>query len=260
MENLVFISIALALISIVSGPLGCILLWRRMAFFGDALSHAILFGMSLSIIFKIDMMLGTFIFAIFFAFFLFYFTKSNKSSADTILAIFAHSGIAITLFLGAFYDDVSIELEHMLFGDIEDISKQQLIYLSIGSCISFIWLYKIWKKLLIITINSDLAQVEKINVNSVNMQFAFILSILIVILIHTSGSLLATAMMILPSAVARHISKTPDKMAINSIIVGIICSTVGIITSNYFNCPVGPTIVLSFLASFIALETRSKFH
>src|SRR5579871_6011252 len=105
-------------IALVAGPLGCIVVWRRMAYFGDTLSHAALMGVALGILFGIEPMLGVIVTGVMVGLLLLGLQTQQKVPADTLLGILSHAALSVGLIIVSFLDKVRIDLMGYLFGDI----------------------------------------------------------------------------------------------------------------------------------------------
>jgi zinc transport system permease protein len=236
-------------IAIIAGPLGCFILWKKMSYLGDSISHAALLGVALSILLQIDIIYGAFALAGVYAIILSINYKYHSS--DGIIGIMAHSGLALTLIILSLMRDFRIDLNAILFGNILTVTRSELITIYIAATACFVWLCMIWKPLLITTINTDIALSQNIKTNYINFQFMLMVSLVISMAIKIVGGLLITALLILPASTARSFSATPIQMAIFSSIIGCLSVIIGIITSYIADTPTGPTIVLVALTCFI---------
>jgi ABC-type Mn2+/Zn2+ transport system permease subunit len=97
-------------VALVSGPLGCFVVWRRMAFFGSALSHSALLGVALGFLLGIDLTIGTAAVCVAVALLLVFLERSPTLSGDTLLGILAHGALALGLVALSFLDTVRVDL------------------------------------------------------------------------------------------------------------------------------------------------------
>lgn len=236
-------------IAILSSLIGSFVIWKKMSYFGDSLSHSVLLGVIISIFLKISPIIGAFIMAIIFALSLHKLKKYHES--DTILGILAHSGMALAIIAVSLIDTVKIDVMGYLFGDILAINKDD-IYIIYTICIFvLVWLRLNWQKMLLSCINKELAIAEKINVRNLNLQFTLLIAAIVVASLKFVGGLLITALLILPSSTARNFSSSPLQMILYSLFFGVISVISGIYTSIIIDTPSGPTIILSNLIFFI---------
>jgi zinc transport system permease protein len=238
-------------VAIVAGPLGSFVVWNRMAFFGDSLAHSALLGVSLAFAFNVHHILGIIISASIFSLIIVCLQKNRSYSSDTLLGIVAHSSLALGLVVISFFDSVRIDLMSFLFGDILATNKTDIIIIYTGLIFSLLVLKKIWRPLLLITINHDMAKVEGVNVQHSRFIFMLLMSLLVALSIKVVGILLVTSLLIIPTAAARRFSLTPEKMAVIASIIGCVSVISGLYTSLKIDTPSGPSIVVCALILFL---------
>lgn len=242
-------------IATLSGLLGSVILWKKMSYFGDALSHSALLGLTLSILFGIDTTIGTIIVATIFAY-LFSYNKSSYSS-DTILGIISYSSLAIAIIISS-VSKINIDLMGYLFGDILAIDLTDIYILLISLIITIYWFYKNWSKLILMSISKELLQAEGVNPQKLKLQFTLILAIFVAISFKIVGLFLITAMLIIPAATSLPLSQSPFSMALFSIITGYVSVILGIMSALYFDYPTGPSIILISLFLFAITNLLSR--
>ena len=241
-------------IAIMAGLLGSFVLWKNMAYFGDALSHSALLGITIGILCNINLNIAILLIATVFAI-IFSYNKSNYSS-DTTLGILSYSSLSLAVILAS-SSKINIDLMSYLFGDILAINFTDICYLLLCSIIMAIWFYYNWSKLVLMSISTELLQAEGINIKRLKLSFSIILALFVAISFKIVGVFLITAMLIIPAASSLAISKSPMQMVIHSIIIGCLSVIIGITTAILFDFPTGPSIVLSSLSLFI-LSNISK--
>ncbi len=249
-------------VALVTGPLGCFIVWRRMAYFGDTISHSALLGVALSFLLNINLMLGIFGVAVIVAASLMLLQQRHSLSSDVLLGILSHSTLALGLVIVAFMSWIRVDLMAFLFGDILSVSKQDLLFIYIGGLMVLGMLAYIWRPLLAVTVSEDLARAEGINPTIPRIIFMLLLAIVIAIAMKIIGVLLITALLIIPAATARRFAKTPVAMATIASICGVLAVTAGLFGSLKLDTPSGPSIVVAgliiFLISLIPLYKRSS--
>lgn len=246
-------------IAITAGPLGCFILWKRMAYFGDALSHFSLLGIVFGLLFHINMTVSLLLVAALFAFLLIMLQKKRTLTSDTALSILAHSGLAIGLVVISFLHDIRVDLMAYLFGDILAINNMDIILIYTGMVAVLGWLLTLWRPLLLAAIHEDLAYVQGINVTLVHIQFMLLVAILVALSIKLVGILLVSALLIIPAAAARNFATTPEKMAFFAVIAGVLSVVLGLQSSLKWDTPSGPSIVVSALVIFIFSTVAGKY-
>ena len=238
-------------IAIVTGPLGCLVIWRRLSYFGDTLSHSALLGVTLAYAFSINISLSVFIISGIVALTLLSLQKKTKLAGDSLLGLLAHSTLAIGLVLIGFLSSIRFDLMGLLFGDILAVTLEDIFIIWFGGLIILGILYYIWKSIFAATVNYDLAAAEGMKPDLSNFIFTLLLAGVIAISIKMIGALLITGLLLIPAATARSLSSNPRQMVILSILVGIISVILGLFSSLELNTASGPSIIVAALVLFI---------
>ena len=240
--------IALAL---ASGPLGCFVVWRRMAYFGDATAHAAILGVALSLAFSISVFIGVIVAALAMAFMILS-LSGRMFAVDTLLGVAAHGALALGLVAITFIPGVRVDLSAYLFGDILAVGRVDLLVICMGSALVLLVLWLRWERLLLLTLNVDLAAARGVDTRRESMILVGILAVLVAVAIKIVGALLITAMLIIPAAAARPISRTPEWMAGVAVTAAVIAVVGGLSASFYWDTPTGPSIVVAASVLFAA--------
>ena len=238
-------------IAIVAGPLGCFVVWRRLAYFGDTLAHSGLLGVTLGFVFSIDLSLSVFVISGIIAFLLLFLQKKTKLAGDSLLGLLAHSSLAIGLVFIALLTSIRFDLMGLLFGDILSVSVNDILIIWLGGGLLLLILFLIWKSLFAATISYDLANAEGMKPEIANYIFTIILAGIIAISIKMIGVLLITGLLLIPPAMSRNFSKSPKEMVIYSILGGIVSVIIGLFCSLELNTPSGPSIIVASMFLFI---------
>ncbi|AEA81841.1 zinc ABC transporter, inner membrane permease protein ZnuB [Candidatus Pelagibacter sp. IMCC9063] len=245
-------------IALVTGPLGCFVIWRRLSFFGDTLSHAALLGVTFSISFDINISLSVFIVSSIVAIILIRLQKNTNLAGDALLGLLAHSSLAIGLVVLGFLSFIRFDIMGLLFGDILSVTLSDLLIIWIGGAVIILILSLIWKPLFASTVNYEIAEAEGLSPEKYNILFTILMAAIIAISIKMVGLLLITGMMIIPAAAARNLSNSPKQMVIISIIFGLLSVLIGLYASLEINTPSGPSIITTSLLFFILSLFRLK--
>ncbi len=245
-------------IALIAGPLGAFLLWRRMAYFGDTLSHSAILGVALGFLLSININFGILATAILVTALLVFSQRQKKIGSDTVLGIIAHSALSLGLIVLSFVKGVRIDIEAWLFGDILSVSWQDLGVIAIGIVVVLILLRIIWKPLLSLTVHEELARVEGINVSLVSTVYTILIALLVAIAMKIIGALLITSLLIIPAATARAFAKTPEQMAGISTLVGMLAVLIGLGASYLWDTPASPSIVIGATGLFITSQALSR--
>ncbi len=236
---------------LISGPLGVFIIWRRMAYFGDTLSHSAILGVALGFLLSININIGILVSTILVAILLILAQRQKQLGSDTLLGIMAHSALSLGLILISFVEGVRVDIDSLLFGDILSVSWSDLSIVAIGVITVLTVLSFIWKPLLSLTVHEELARVEGVNVSLISAIYTLLIAILVAIAMKIIGALLITSLLIIPAAAARQFSRSPEAMAVFSVIIGMIAVALGLGASFLWDTPAGPSIVISASAIFL---------
>ncbi len=242
-------------VALVAGPFGSFIVWRRLAYFGDTLSHSALLGVALGFLFHLNLTLGIMLICQLLAILLFFGQRQKQLASDTLLGIFSHGALSLGLVVLAFMEDVRVDLLAYLFGDILSIGATDLGWIFCGGGLALAGLLRIWKPLLAITIHEDLARVEGVPVDRINWAFLGLVALTVAVMMKVVGLLLVTSLLIIPAATARRFAGNPEIMAILASLIGCFAVAGGLYGSFTWDTPAGPSIVVAacglFLFSFI---------
>ncbi|WP_338031275.1 metal ABC transporter permease [Candidatus Terasakiella magnetica] len=238
-------------LAIVVGPLGCFVVWRRMAYFGDTMAHSALLGVALSFLFDISLMIGVFGVAALVSLLLITLQKRKSLPTDALLGILSHSALAIGLVLVAFMAWLRIDLMGYLFGDILSVSVGDIAMIYGGGIAILAVLALIWRGLLAASVSEELAEVEGLKPERTKLIFMLLMAGVVAIAIKIVGILLITALLIIPAATARRFATTPEVMAVLASIFGVMSVIGGLFSSLQYDTPSGPSIVVMAVVLFI---------
>jgi zinc transport system permease protein len=238
-------------VALVAGPLGCFIVWRRLAYFGDTLSHAALLGVALGLLLQVNITLAVFAVATFVSLALLWLQRRASLSSDSLLGLLSHSALAVGLVVIAFMPWVRVDLMGLLFGDILAVSRTDIALIYGGGTLVLAVLAAIWRPLFAATVNADLAAAEGMRPERANFIFMVLMAVVIAIAMKIVGVLLITALLIIPAAAARRFSMSPEGMAALAASLGVVAAIAGLLGSLQWDTPTGPTIVVAALLLFL---------
>lgn len=247
-------------VALVAGPLGCFVVWRRMAYFGDTLAHSALLGVALGVLLEVNMNITVTAVPLLMALALVILEQRGFLSLDTLLGILSHSALAAGLVVISLLPDVRVDLMSLLFGDLLSVSLSDLWIIYGIAVLVLALLAGLWKPLINITVNPELAAVEGTNVALVRTALMLITALVIAIAMKIVGVLLITALLITPAATARRISHTPEQMAITASLIAMLTVLLGLCLSWYSDAPAGAAVVVCSAALFslsLAIKQRA---
>ena len=239
-------------VSLMTGPLGCFAVWRRMAYFGDTLAHAALTGVALGLMMSINIGVAVTAVCLLLALLLVWLQTNQDIATDTLLGILSHSMLALGLILVSLFDAGQVDLYGFLFGDLLAVNNQDLVIIAATAAVVLPLLIWLWRPLIFITLHADLAQVEGVKVVWVRTALMLMMALLISVAMKIVGVLLITALLIIPAATSRRLAKTPEQMAVSASLLGMLSIVGGLALSFWWDTPAGPSAVLCTSMLFMA--------
>ncbi|WP_153447443.1 zinc ABC transporter permease subunit ZnuB [Vibrio algicola] len=257
MFDILFPSVLAGLgIAIIAGPLGSLVVWRKMAYFGDTLAHASLLGLALGFLLDVNLYLSLVVCCLAIALILATLQEQKVVATDTLLGILAHSALSLGLVAVSFLDNVRVDLMSYLFGDLLAVSPSDLIFIYIGGIVTLSLLVYFWRPLLSSSISEELAGVEGVNVPLMRVVLMLLVGLVIAVGMKFVGALIITSLLIIPAATARRFARTPEQMAIGASCIGVVSVFAGLNLSWFYDTPAGPSVVISATALFMLSQFK----
>ncbi len=235
-------------LAIIAAPLGCIIVWRRMAYVGETLAQASLLGVALGFALHINLTLAVVLAAVAAAAVLIGFGQQKLLALDSVLGLMHHAALALGVIAISMLKGPSIDLMGFLFGDVFAVSSQDLYWIYGGGALVLALTLWLWKPLVRVALHEDLATAEGIDARRTRAAFDLILAVTIAVAMKIVGVLLVMAFLIVPAVAARPLASTPERMAILAALIAALSVVAGLALSLYSDAPGGPSIVLAMTA------------
>ncbi len=247
-----------ALLSLAAGPLGCLIVWRRMAFFGDALAHGALLGVGLGLVLAAPLQPAIILVALGFALLLAWLEERQDISRDAALGVIAHGGLAAGIVAIALSGKGAVGLEAYLFGDVLSISLSDIAWLAGGVAFVLGITALLWRPLLAMTVHEELARAEGAPTFRLRLAFMALVAITVALSVKVVGALLVSALLVIPAVTARPFAQTPERMALGAVILSIGGVALGLYASLQTDAPAGPAIVCVLVVFFALSRLLSR--
>lgn len=237
-------------LALAAGPLGAFVVWRRMAYFGDATAHAAILGVALALAFDLSVFAGVLVVALVAAAAVARLSGRGGLATDTALGVAAHSALALGLVAVSLTGDVRVDLMGYLFGDILAVGRADLAVIWGGAAAIVALLVWRWARLLTATLNAELAVASGIVPERERLLLMLALALAVAVALKVVGALLVSAMLIIPAAAARYLARSPEAMAALAAAIGVLAVLLGLRGSLAWDTPAGPSIVAAAAAVF----------
>ena len=245
-------------VSLIAGSLGCFVIWKRLSYFSDSISHSALLGVALGLATGLGINLGLVIVGGLFAVLIVMLQQKEFWSSDAVLGIFSHLSLSLGIVVLGIIGNQNTDYFAYLFGDILSITSKDLYWIFSVLIVVVTILVFNWKKLLLLTLNEELAKAEGINKLYYDLLFMFLIALAVSVSVQIVGVLLITSLLIIPPAISRVISNSPVTMILASMIVSIFSVLLGLYLSIDFDLATGPTIVITLGALFFIAQFLPK--
>jgi len=245
-------------VALIAAPFGCFVVWRRLAYFGDTLAHSALLGVVLGLWLRLDATLAVLLVCLSVAVLLFVAERRGQLSSDTLLGILSHSSLALGLVGIAFFETLRVDLVSYLFGDILSVTRADLLWIGCGGGLALALLLFFWKPLLALAVNVELARVEGLPVERLQLLFVVLLALVVALLMKVVGLILVTALLIIPAATAQRLARSPEGMALLAVMFGLLAVVGGLAASWYGDTPAGPSMVIAAAGLFLLVSLSPR--
>jgi zinc transport system permease protein len=248
-------------LAVIAAPLGCIIVWRRMAYVGETLAQSSLLGVALGMALGINLTLAVVVAAVATAFILIGFGRQKLLALDSVLGLMHHAALALGVVAIALLKGPSIDLMSYLFGDVFAVTNTDLLWVYAGGAVVLALTLWLWRPLVRLSLHEDLATAEGIDPHIPRALFDILLAVTIAVAMKIVGILLVMAFLVVPAVAARPLASTPERMAILAAVIAVLSAFGGLVVSLYTDAPGGPSIVLAMcsfaVASLLAMGRRA---
>jgi len=246
------------LIALVAAPLGCLVVWRRMAYFGDATGNAALLGVALALSLSLPPIIGVVAIAGAMALAVAFATRRGGFAADTVLGVFSHAALAIGLVAAALLPGVRLNLIGTLLGDILTVTNGEIAIIAAGGALILVVVAVFWRGLVNATLSPELMAAEGGSLLRDKLVFTLSLALFVALAMKLVGILLITAMLILPAAAAAPLSRSPERMVLFAAGIGAASVLGGLWLSWEADTPAGPSIIVVAALIFLGSGLRRR--
>jgi len=230
---------------VIAAPMGCLMVWQRLAFLSDTLGHAAVLGVGLGLLFQLEPIFGVLAVALVIVFSLSRVSSFDSALSETTLAIISHTGLAGGIILVGLLPGPAVNLEAILFGDLLATTNADLLNLLLTTLLLLVLLLRHWRAFVAVSVSREIAQAEGIEVRRIQFLMYIMIALLVAVMMKVMGVLLIAAMLVIPTTSARLFSRSPEQMVYISGVYGLFALGGGITSSFHFDWQTGPAIVVS---------------
>ena len=236
-------------LAVVAAPLGCVVVWRRMAYFGETIATASLLGIAAGLALHVDLTLAVTITALLVAAALTALGRQTAVPADSLLGLLHHTALAAGVIATASLKTPGIDLTSYLFGDVLAVSNADLAGIGLGGGAVLTALALLWEPLIRLSVHEELAAAEGVPAERVKLAVTILIAVTVALAMKVAGALLAIAFLVVPAAAARPLAGSTGSMALIAALVAAASVVAGLGLSAAWDAPAGPAIVLVMSAT-----------
>jgi len=233
--------------------LGTLMLSRKMVVVAGPLGHLALPGAALALIYGFSLSLGAFPFVILGILLIWLLEMKTKLQMEALTAIVFATGVGIA-FLFLPID----KAEAALIGDISKVNFYETLAAVILGTGVFITVNRSYSQIMLININEDISKTEGINVKLYNLIYLSSIAIIVALGVDLVGGLMTVALVAIPAAAAKNVSRTVAQYGLISGVFGIVSAIIGILLSTFTGFPAGPLVILTSAVIFLITVPLTK--
>lgn len=231
-------------LAVVAAPLGCFVVWQRLAYFGETVAQAGLIGVALGLALHMDVTWGVLIVALLVAALLLWFGRQKLVGLDSVLGLLHHAALAAGVIATSMLDGPPVDLAGFLFGDVFAVSATDVTTIYVGGAAVLAGIAWLWQPLLRLAVHEELAAAEGVERDKIRAAFIFLLAVTIAVAMKIVGILLVMAFLVVPAVAARSVSGTPERMVLLTAVIAVASVVAGLWLSFAYDTPGGPSIVI----------------
>ncbi len=250
---------AAVLLACMSGPLGCITVWKGMARFGETFAHVALFGAVIAVLGGMLPSFGMAAVALVLSLLLPLLAERTRLPIDSLLGILAPGSVALALVLTQ-WTGLAIDFEALLFGELLTTTPRDLATIVAGITATGVLLACIWRAVLLDVLSRDLALSEGLPVRLYDLMTTAALGLFIALGVRVAGLLLINAFLVVPASCLVMLSRrsvflrNPERMAVGAALLNIVCVLVGFVVALLADLPAGASICAVLFLVFCTMS------
>ncbi len=243
--------LASLMVGTLCAVVGTYVVLRGMAFFGDALAHAILPGIAVAYLLEINLFWGALVMGLLTAVGIGYVSGRGQVKEDTAIGVIFAACFALGVALLSTVQTYSVDLAHILFGNVLGVSSADLWLTAALGVVTLLAVFLLYKELLVVSFDPILAATLRLPLNLLNYLLLTLIALTVVVSLQTVGVALMVAMLVTPAATAYLLTRRLWHMMFVGAAVGAVSSVAGLYLSFYINVASGAAVVLVCTGFFI---------
>ncbi len=239
------------LVSLCAALLGVSLVLKRYSMIGDGLSHVSFGALSVAVAMGLAPLKVSIPVVVIAAFFLLRLRENGPMRSDAAIAVMSAASLAIGVTVTAVTTGMTTDVCSYMFGSILVMNQEDVILSILLSCLVLGMFLLCYHKIFAVTFDESFARATGVKVNFYNSLIAVLTAVTIVLGMRMMGAMLISSLIIFPALTSMRLLKSFKSVVICSGILSVVCFSIGLICSYFFNTPAGASVVLVNLLAFL---------
>lgn len=239
------------LVSLCAALLGVSLVLKRYSMIGDGLSHVSFGALSVAVAMGLAPLKVSIPVVVIAAFFLLRLRENGPMKSDAAIAVMSAASLAIGVTVTAVTTGMTTDVCSYMFGSILVMNQEDVVLSILLSCLVLGMFLFCYHKIFAVTFDEGFARATGVKVNFYNSLIAVLTAVTIVLGMRMMGAMLISSLIIFPALTSMRLFKSFKSVVICSGILSVVCFSIGLAGSYFFNTPAGASVVLVNLAAFL---------
>jgi ABC-type Mn2+/Zn2+ transport system permease subunit len=235
------------------GLLGVFVVLRGMSYIGHGLSHAVFGGAAASAVMQLNYFVGAGIWGVASGVIIGRIARRKLIGADAAIGVVTTASFALGLALLNRYGQAKKSIEAVLFGSVLGVETADIIAVSAVSVLTAVIIFALYRHFLFATFDPEVAQTSGVKVAWIEALLMAMLSLTILVTMRVIGTLLISALLVIPASVARMTTNSFARMLWISPIIGAVSASLGMYLSYHLDTSASATIILVGTTMFIVV-------
>lgn len=236
--------LASVMVGVICSVLGSYVILQGMAFFGDALAHAVLPGVVVAYLLAWPLAVGALVVGVLVALGIGALSQRGDVREDTAIGIIFAGSFALGVAMLSTVRSYAVDLAHILFGDVLGVSTGDLwVTFGLGGIVVLL-IVLFYKEFTLLAFDPTLAVVLRLPAGFLRYLLLVLIAVTIVVSLQTVGIALVLAMLVTPAAAAQLLTRRLPAMMVTAAAIGAVSNVTGLYLSYYINVASGPAMVL----------------
>ena len=235
------------------GLLGVFVVLRGLSYIGHGLSHSVFGGAAASAVMGLNYFVGAGIWGVTSGIIIGRIARRRLIGADAAIGVVTTASFALGLALLNRYGQAKKSIEAVLFGSVLGVETVDIIAVSVVAILTAVLVFGLYRHLLFATFDPEVAQVSGIKVSWVEALLMGMLSLTILVTMRVIGTLLISALLVIPASVARMLTNSFSRMLWISPLVGATSAFIGMNLAYHLDTSASATIILVGTLMFIVV-------